>query len=44
MKSDAEIVPLPAATVLLLRDGPSGLEVLMITRNVAADFYDSNSD
>jgi len=38
MKSGAEIVPRPAATVLLLRDGPSGLEVLMITRNVAADF------
>ena len=38
MTSDAEIVPRPAATVLLLRDGPSGLEVLMITRNVAADF------
>lgn len=38
MKSDVEIVPRPAATVLLLRDGPSGLEVLMITRNVAADF------
>ncbi|HEV2548597.1 MAG TPA: NUDIX hydrolase [Stellaceae bacterium] len=38
MKSDAEIVPRPASTVLLLRDGPSGLEVLMITRNVAADF------
>jgi 8-oxo-dGTP pyrophosphatase MutT (NUDIX family) len=38
MKSDAEIVPRPASTVLLLRDGPSGLEVLMITRNVAVDF------
>jgi 8-oxo-dGTP pyrophosphatase MutT (NUDIX family) len=38
MKSDVEIVPRPASTVLLLRDGPSGPEVLMITRNVAVDF------
>ena len=38
MKSNAEIVPRPAATTLLLRDGSSGLEVLMITRNVAVDF------
>jgi len=38
MKSDAEIVPRLAATVLLLRDSASGPEVLMITRNVASDF------
>jgi 8-oxo-dGTP pyrophosphatase MutT (NUDIX family) len=34
----ARIEPRPAATVLLLRDGREGLEVLMVTRNVAADF------
>ncbi|HZB93887.1 MAG TPA: NUDIX domain-containing protein [Stellaceae bacterium] len=34
----APIEPRPAATVLLLRDGNDGLEVLMVTRNVAADF------
>jgi 8-oxo-dGTP pyrophosphatase MutT (NUDIX family) len=33
-----EVAPRPASTVLLLRDGPSGLEVLMVTRNVASDF------
>src|SRR5260221_14258612 len=38
MNAAAEIVPRPAATVLLVRDGPSGLEVLMVTRNVASDF------
>ena len=38
MKAEAEVVPRPASTVLLLRDGPSGLEVLMVTRNVAVDF------
>ncbi len=30
--------PRPAATVLLLRDGMAGLEVLMVTRNVESDF------
>jgi len=34
----AEVVPRPAATVLLVRDGLAGLEVLMVTRNVASDF------
>ena len=34
----AEVVPRPAATVLLVRDGAAGLEVLMVTRNVASDF------
>lgn len=38
MTGAAEITPRPASTVLLLRDGPSGLEVLMVTRNVASDF------
>lgn len=38
MNDAAKIVPRPASTVLLLRDGPSGLEVLMVTRNVASDF------
>jgi 8-oxo-dGTP pyrophosphatase MutT (NUDIX family) len=38
MKAEAEVVARPASTVLLLRDGPSGLEVLMVTRNVAVDF------
>ena len=28
----------PAATVLLLRDGPSGLEVLMTRRSATASF------
>jgi len=38
--SDApEVVkPRPASTVLLLRDGVAGVEVLMVTRNVASDF------
>ena len=38
MSAVSEVIPRPAATVLLLRDGPSGLEVLMVTRNVASDF------
>ncbi len=37
--SDAALIePRPASTVLLLRDGPGGIEVLMVTRNVASDF------
>ncbi len=32
------VVARPAATILLLRDGPSGLEVLMVERNVASEF------
>jgi 8-oxo-dGTP pyrophosphatase MutT (NUDIX family) len=38
MNDAASIEPRPAATVLLLRDGAGGIEVLMVTRNVAADF------
>jgi 8-oxo-dGTP pyrophosphatase MutT (NUDIX family) len=38
MNAAAEVVPRPAATVLLVRDGGAGLEVLMVTRNVASDF------
>jgi 8-oxo-dGTP pyrophosphatase MutT (NUDIX family) len=38
MSDTPEIKPRPASTVLLLRDGPSGIEVLMVTRNVASDF------
>src|SRR5690242_3552786 len=38
MKAAAEVVPRPAATVLLVRDGRAGIEVLMVTRNVASDF------
>jgi 8-oxo-dGTP pyrophosphatase MutT (NUDIX family) len=37
--SDATTVAArPASTVLLARDGPTGLEVLMVTRHVASDF------
>src|SRR5260370_2677922 len=38
MNAAAKGVPRPEATVLLVRDGPWGLEVLMVTRNVASDF------
>jgi 8-oxo-dGTP pyrophosphatase MutT (NUDIX family) len=38
MSAASEVIPRPAATVLLSRDGPDGLEVLMVTRNVASDF------
>jgi 8-oxo-dGTP pyrophosphatase MutT (NUDIX family) len=38
MTDAAPITPRPASTVLLLRDGPGGLEVLMVTRNAASDF------
>ncbi|MGO8918853.1 MAG: NUDIX hydrolase [Stellaceae bacterium] len=38
MNDAALIKPRPASTVLLLRDGPGGTEVLMVTRNVASDF------
>lgn len=34
----AEITPLPAATVTLVRDGPQGLEVLMMKRNEQSAF------
>src|SRR5213079_2428514 len=32
------VVPRPAATVLLLRDGPEGVEVLMTRRSATASF------
>jgi 8-oxo-dGTP pyrophosphatase MutT (NUDIX family) len=38
MTQGAPIEPRPAATVLLVRDGSAGIEVLMVTRNVASDF------
>ncbi len=38
MNDAAPIEPRPASTVLLLRDCPGGIEVLMVTRNVASDF------
>jgi 8-oxo-dGTP pyrophosphatase MutT (NUDIX family) len=38
MNDAATIVARPASTVLLARDGPTGLEVLMVTRHVASDF------
>lgn len=34
----AAVVPRPAATTLVLRDGPSGLEVLMVRRSLQASF------
>jgi 8-oxo-dGTP pyrophosphatase MutT (NUDIX family) len=34
----ADITPLPAATVTLVRDGPQGLEVLMMKRNLQSAF------
>jgi 8-oxo-dGTP pyrophosphatase MutT (NUDIX family) len=38
MSDTAPIKPRPASTVLLLRDSSDGIEVLMVTRNVASDF------
>jgi 8-oxo-dGTP pyrophosphatase MutT (NUDIX family) len=38
MNDAAKVVARPASTVLLARDGPTGLEVLMVTRHVASDF------
>jgi 8-oxo-dGTP pyrophosphatase MutT (NUDIX family) len=38
MSDAATVVARPASTVLLVRDGPTGLEVLMVTRHVASDF------
>jgi 8-oxo-dGTP pyrophosphatase MutT (NUDIX family) len=38
MSDAAPITPRPASTVLLLRDGSGGIDVLMVTRNVASDF------
>jgi 8-oxo-dGTP pyrophosphatase MutT (NUDIX family) len=37
MSAPAEVIPRPAATLLLLRDGPAGLEVLMVTRHAATE-------
>jgi 8-oxo-dGTP pyrophosphatase MutT (NUDIX family) len=34
-----QVPALPAATVVLLRDGPRGLEVLYLRRNTAVDFH-----
>jgi hypothetical protein len=33
-----EVMPLPASTVLLLRDGMAGLEVFMVTRHQKSSF------
>ena len=33
-----EAIPRPAATILLLRDGPEGVEVFMVVRHQAIDF------
>ena len=38
MTSKAEVKPLPAATVTLVRDAPHGLEVLMLQRSMALKF------
>ena len=35
---DPPAVPRPAATVLLLRDGPDGIEVFMATRHQGSSF------
>ena len=32
------VTPVPAATVMVLRDTPSGIEVLMVQRTKKADF------
>ena len=32
------LIPRPAATVLTLRDGPDGFEILMLRRNIKSDF------
>ena len=32
------VVPIPAATVVPLRDGPEGLEALLLLRNARLDF------
>ncbi|MAI10091.1 MAG: hypothetical protein CBD27_02355 [Rhodospirillaceae bacterium TMED167] len=36
--TDAAAIPIPSATVLLLRDGISSLEVFMVLRNAGIDF------
>ena len=36
--SDEPAVPIPSATVMLLRDGASGVEVFMVQRNAGIDF------
>lgn len=37
-KAVAEVTPRPAATTLVVRDGPAGLEVLMVRRSLQASF------
>jgi len=37
MSAPAEVVAHPASTLLLLRDGPAGLEVLMVTRHAETE-------
>jgi 8-oxo-dGTP pyrophosphatase MutT (NUDIX family) len=36
--SDKPVIPRPAATVLMLRDGPKGMEVFMVKRHHQIDF------
>ena len=38
MIGKTEVIPLPAATVTLVRDAPLGLEVLMLQRSMALKF------
>ena len=38
MTAKTEVIPLPAATVTLVRDAPLGLEVLMLQRSMALKF------
>ena len=38
MTETVNVAARPAATVQIVRDGPAGIEVLMITRNVASEF------
>ncbi len=37
-KADGQRPPLPSATILMLRDGPTGLEVFMVKRHHQIDF------
>lgn len=38
MSDSTSIVPIPAATILIVRDGPGGLEVFMVKRHHQIDF------
>ena len=38
MTSKTDVIPLPAATVMLVRDAPRGLEVLMLKRSLSLAF------